>query len=78
MQIAKQGNGRTMMLDDEGRPILVGLVRREATTAPEGTREKAMLIAEVDGGMVPLPFAIPTVGKRKPHGVALEFRLEMN
>jgi hypothetical protein len=79
MKAVEQENGRTMLMTDDGAPALVGLRVRASATAPN--RLKAVLLAEADGQMVPMPFAQPTVptnAKRKLNGVAVEFRMEMN
>jgi hypothetical protein len=73
--------GRTILLDDEGQPIQVGIVMRQSASAP--ARIKACLVTpthddEGNEGIVPLPFAVPIMGSRKPRGFTPEFRLEMN
>jgi hypothetical protein len=74
-KVRKLPQGRTI-LEQAGAPVLVQMVTREATTAPEGTRVKATLVALVqtdeETAVLPLPFA-QTGGRFTP-----EFRLEMN
>lgn len=80
--VRKFEDGRTMLTMD-GQPMLVGMVLREATSAH--ARYKAALVLPVKDesgdGIVPLPFAVPTMGGpagRKLRGFTPEWRLEMN
>lgn len=65
------------ILTAKGKPVLVSLHMRPATTAP--ARIKAMLAIEHADGLVPMPFSEAVLGvDQKPHGFGIEFRLEQN
>jgi hypothetical protein len=76
-----------------GKPALIEIVTREASSAPDGTRLKASLTAKYsddDGDHeVLLPFAVPVLGgmsiktpvgvmELPPSGFTPEWRMEMN
>jgi hypothetical protein len=73
-------NGRTMLLDGDGQPMLVELKLREARSAP--SRLKAALVIDNDDGEVlALPFAQATMcgcSDNEPHGWTPEWRMEQN
>lgn len=66
------------VLTDQGLPVLVMIETREATTAPEGTRVKASLCANVTDGHLRLPFSQSTCGPFASLNHSHEWRLEQN
>lgn len=89
MHVKELADGRSIMIDDEGEPVLVTIGLRPSTTAPARIKAVLGILTEGDDGetdMVPLPFAQAIIGvgetntgrARKPNGWTPEFRLEMN
>lgn len=71
----EQQDGRTILTDAEGLPVLIGILTRPATTAH--ARIKASLVVAYEtpeGETKALPLPVAMIG-RKP---TFEFRLEQN
>jgi hypothetical protein len=71
MKPTKQPNGRTILMHDDGMPVMVALDTREATSANGRVKARFIAAGEVKGKSVLA--LMPFTGAKQ-----VEFRMEMN